>query len=218
MDLRIEITYKTPKGIETTLSSEEMEEGKALMIAEDLERTGRTKNLTFIDSDAHTWTIKELKKYMKGIQTEPHHITVYFDGGFDRETRKSGLGIAIYYEQNGKSYRLRKNALVDELGTNNEAEYAALHLALKELELLGVRHLPAKFVGDSQVVINQLSGEWPCYEQELNKWADRIENKLEQLDVKPDYEFVSRKGNKEADHLATQALKEIEVEGTVEIS
>jgi ribonuclease HI len=217
MNVRIELTYQTPKGTETTFTSDEMRAGKAMLIAEDLEKTGRTKNLIFIDGYENTWTLKELKEYMKGIQTEPHNVTVYFDGGFDIETRRSGLGCAIYYEQNGKAFRLRKNALIEEIDTNNEAEYAAFNLGLQELELLGVHHLPVTFVGDSQVVINQLNGEWPVFEEELSKWADRIENKLMELGINPDYELISRKRNREADHLATQALKEIEITSTIEL-
>ncbi|MDC3413526.1 ribonuclease H family protein [Aquibacillus sp. 3ASR75-11] len=217
MNVKMEVSYQTPKGTQTTLNSDEMRVGKAILIAEDLERTGRAKNVTFIDSHENTWTLKELKIYMKGIQTEPHNVTVYFDGGFDLKTKRSGLGCTIYYEQNGKSFRLRKNALVEELDTNNEAEYAAFHLGLQELDLLGVHHLPVTFVGDSQVVINQLNGEWPCLEEELSKWADRIENKLDQLGIHPHYQFVSRKRNREADQLAAQALKEIEITSTIEI-
>lgn len=218
MNVRIQYTYKTPKGVETVFSSEEMSGEKALLIAEDLERTGRMKHLAFLDSGDRTWTLKELKKYMKGIETEPHNVTVYFDGGFDLETKTSGLGCAIYYEQNGKSFRLRKNALVNHLDTNNEAEYAALHLGLNELEQLGVHHLPVRFIGDSQVVINQLSGEWPCTEAELNRWADRIEAMQKKLGLTPSYNFVSRKNNQEADQLATQALKGVEITSTIEQS
>lgn len=217
MNVRIEVTYKTKKGLETAFSSDEMRAGKALIIAEDLERTGRTKSIVFIDSQETTWNMKELNKYLEGIQTEPHNVTVYFDGGFDRYTYRSGLGCAIYYEQNGKQYRLRKNALVAELKTNNEAEYAAFHLALQELEFLGVHHLPVTFIGDSQVVINQLTGEWPCIEEELNNWADRIEAKMVHLGIAPEYEAISRKDNREADHLASQALKGIEITSTIEI-
>jgi ribonuclease HI len=218
MNVRIQYTYKTPKGAETVFSSEEMSGEKALLITEDLERTGRMKNLVFLDSEDRTWTLKELKKYMKGIETEPHNVTVYFDGGFELETKKSGLGCAIYYEQNGKSFRLRKNALVSNLDTNNEAEYAALHLALNELEQLGVHHLPVRFVGDSQVVINQLTGEWPATEAELNRWADRIEALQQKLGITPSYDFVSRKKNQEADQLASQALKGVEITSTIEQS
>ena len=51
--------------------------------------------------------------------------------------------------------------LLAELTSNNEAEYAALYLSLQELDLLNVHHLPVRFIGDSQVVINQMGGEWP---------------------------------------------------------
>lgn len=217
MNIRLELIYKTSKNTETTFISEEMSAEKAILIAEDLERTGRIKHLVFVDNHDSSLTLKELKKYVEEIETEPHNITVYFDGGFDVKTKTSGLGCAIYYEQSGKSFRIRKNALVEELDTNNEAEYAALHLALKELELLGVHHLPVQFVGDSQVVINQLNGEWACMEEVLNRWADRIESKLTQLGITPEYELISRKKNREADQLATQALKEIEIQSKTEI-
>ncbi|MFD2924414.1 reverse transcriptase-like protein [Halobacillus naozhouensis] len=216
MKVRIECTYKTAKGTNAAFRSEEMNASKGIVIAEDLERTERGKNLLFIDSYENTWNLKELKEFMKEVETEPHNITIYFDGGFNLETRRSGLGCAIYYEQNGKSLRLRRNALVQELNTNNEAEYAALHLGIRELDHLHVHDLPVRLVGDSQVVINQLNGEWPCLEEELSKWADRIEGKLSQMGLQPEYELISRKKNREADKLASQALKEIEITSTIE--
>ncbi|MFD1362491.1 ribonuclease H family protein [Lentibacillus salinarum] len=217
MDVRVVLTYTTPKGTETVFWSDEMPAAKALLLAEDLEKTGRAKQLRFIDKYDSNWTMKELKKQMEVIQTEPHEVTVYFDGGFDRETKRSGLGCVIYYEQNGKSWRLRKNALVEELETNNEAEYAALHLAIQELLLLEVHHQAVTFSGDSQVVINQLKGEWPCYEQVLNQWADRIEDELDQAGIDPEYVAISRKHNQEADRLASQALKGVDVTSTREV-
>lgn len=217
MNVRIQIAYKTPKGLEASFVSEELRAEKAIIIAEDLEKTGRIKQLNFSDSQDSTWTIKELKKFLKGIETEPHDATIYFDGGFDLQSQKSGLGCVIYYQQNGKSYRLRKNALIDSLDSNNEAEYAALYFCLNQCEALGIRHQTINIFGDSQVVINQMKGEWPCAEAELNKWGDRIETKLEQLGLKPSYEFVSRKGNQEADQLASQALRDIEISGTIEV-
>ncbi|QDP39841.1 ribonuclease H family protein [Radiobacillus deserti] len=217
MDVRIELTYQTPKGAETSFTSEEMQAAKALLLAEDLEKTGRAKQIEFVDHLDHSWSLKELKKYLKGIETEPHNITIYFDGGFDKYSNKSGLGCAVYYEQNGKSWRLRKNALVEELQTNNEAEYAALFLAIQELELLGAHHLPIKIIGDSQVVINQLSEDWPVYEETLLKWIERIEKKLEELGFSATYKHVQRNKNKEADQLASQALNGIEITGTIEL-
>lgn len=217
MKLTIEWTYKTPKGAMTVFRSEPMSALHALMIAEDMERTGRVKSMEILDEYDSTWMIKELKKYLKEMETEPHNVMVYFDGGFDIQTKGSGLGVVIYYEKDGKSYRLRRNAYVSELDSNNEAEYAAFHLSLVELELLEVHHQTVRFVGDSQVVINQLNGEWPAYEQNLASWADKIDAKLQQLGIKPEYELVPRKQNSEADRLATQAIHGTEITGEIEL-
>lgn len=217
MNVLIEWIYRLSRGSETVFRSEEMPAAQALVIAEDLERTGRTKNVTFIDRFDSTWTVKEMKGYLKGIETEPHNITVYFDGGFDLATSKAGLGCVIYYEQSGKSYRLRRNAPSADLTSNNEAEYAALYLGIQELDLLNVHHLPVQFIGDSQVVINQLTEEWPTLENVLSGWADRIEQKLKDLGIQPEYKLVQRKLNSEADRLATQALNGISITATSEV-
>ncbi len=216
MNVIIEWLYRTPKGAETVFRSVEMTAAQAMLLAEDMEKTGRTKSVKFIDQFDSSWTVKEMKGYLKGIETEPHNVTVYFDGGFDLETKASGLGCVIYYEQSGKSYRLRQNAAFGGLTSNNEAEYAALHLCLQALEVLNVHHLPVRFVGDSRVVINHMMEEWPVIEQNLYSWADRIEAKVKALGIAPEYELVSRNANKEADRLATQALKGIEICATVE--
>lgn len=217
MYIRIEWIYKTPKGTEASFSSEEMPAAHALLIVEDMDKTRRVKKLTLIDRHDSTWTVKELKNYLKGIETEPHNVTVYFDGGFDLTSKTSGLGCVIYYEQSGKSFRLRRNVFANEHISNNEAEYAALHLSIHELELLNVHHLPVKFIGDSQVVIKQMTEEWPTLEKGLLGWAERIDKKLKDLGIQAEYELVPRKLNAEADRLATQALNGIEITATSEV-
>ena len=217
MKVQIEWVYGKTKGEEVTFHSEEIEASKAISIAEDLLKTGRSKKVVFIDQFEGLWTVKEMKAYLKEIETEPHNIIVYFDGGFDRATETAGLGCVIYYDQNKKSYRLRRNARVVGLKSNNEAEYAALHLCLQELEYLNVHHLPVRIIGDSRVVINHLMEEWPAIEKNLSDWADKIEAKMETLSVYPDYYLVNRNANKEADQLATQALKGIEITATSEV-
>ena len=129
----------------------------------------------------------------------------------------SGLGVAIYYEQNQTYWRIRKNAVLQQLESNNEAEYAAFYEALMELENLGVHHQSCVFKGDSLVVLNQLSGEWPCYEEPLNRWIDRIEDKLKKLHLRPVYEPISRKDNQEADRLASQALNGEEISSKLQL-
>ncbi len=217
MKVRIEWNYGKTKGENVTFHSDEIEAVQALSIAMDLQKTGRTKTITFIDRFDSSWTVKEMKEYLKEIETEPHNIIIYFDGGFDRATRTAGLGCVIYYDQNGKSYRLRKNAQVTGLKSNNEAEYAALHLCIKELEFLNVHHLPIRIIGDSRVVINHLMEDWPAIEKNLSDWADKIEAKMDSLNVYPDYYLVNRNANKEADRLATQALNGTEIMATSEV-
>lgn len=218
MKLRIEWTYKISKGQETTFSSTDMPAETAIAIAEDLEKTGRVKNLQFVDRFDSSWTVKELKAYMKGIETEPHNAMVHFDGGYERTSRSAGLGCVIYYEQNGKSYRVRANAKRDELTSNNEAEYAALYFCLQELEYLGVHQLPVCFSGDSRIVINGMNSEWPAVEEQLTSWIKRIEQKMAELGIQPEYRLIPRKINAEADKLATQALNGIVISASSEIS
>lgn len=217
MKITIEYTFDY-KGLSTIFHSDEVTVAHAISIAEQLEKTGRAKNITFTDQHDSTWSMKELKKYLKEMETEPSNVTVYFDGGYDRENRLSGLGCVIYFEQNRKSYRIRKNVKVDGLQSNNEAEYAALSFAITELEFLGVHHQTVRFIGDSQVVMNQMSGEWPVYEKDLARWADEIDEKLNKIGVHPGFELVPRNENKEADHLATQALHDIVIDGKIELN
>ena len=216
MQVIIEWTYRTPNGQVAVFRSEEMSAEHAVIFALDIGKTGRVKEVIFVDQHDSSWTMKELKTYLKGIETEPHNISIYFDGGFDWDTKLAGLGCVIYYDQNGKSYRLRKNAFVEGLISNNEAEYAALYLCLLELEILGVHHLPVHILGDSRVVINQLTEEWAVIEEDLYSWADKIEAKLDSLRLQPQYELISRKLNDEADQLAAQAMDGIEILATIE--
>ncbi|WP_245835667.1 reverse transcriptase-like protein [Virgibacillus ndiopensis] len=186
------------------------QESMEIVIA-DIEKTGRVKELVVIDEMGNEWTQKEFSKLKETIEQEPHDIVVYFDGGFDWHTGTAGLGVVIYYQKSNKKYRLRVNQQIKEMETNNEAEYAALHFAVIKLEEMGVHHLPCTFRGDAQGVLKQLEGVWPCYEENLNAWLDRIEDKLGDLGIKPTYEAIGRNENKEADRLATQALNRVEI-------
>lgn len=218
MKIRIEWSYKIPKGRETIFVSEEMPAETALLIAEDLEKTGRSKALHFVDQFDSKWSIKEMKVYIKEIETEPHNVIVYFDGGYDRDTKEAGLGCSIYYDQNGKTYRRRVNQKLDKLSSNNESEYAALYFTLQELEQLEVHHLAVRFIGDSRIVINGMKQEWAISEDSLTSWIARIEEKQTVLGIQAEYELVPRKANSEADKLATQALKGISIVAVSEIN
>ncbi|QOY34810.1 reverse transcriptase-like protein [Anaerobacillus isosaccharinicus] len=218
MKIRMEIFYKPKNGTnQYELSTDFMPVQEALFLSEDLEKTGRIAKLNFLDETDASWLKKHLKKYLESLKEEPHNVLIYFDGGYNEEQRLSGVGVSIYYEQNDKYFRLRKNDRLEQLNSNNEAEFAALFAAINELENLGVHHLPITVKGDSLVVINQAKGEWPCYEEEHIRWLDRIEAKIKELGLTVTFEAISRSENKEADHLATQALAETFIDATSEV-
>lgn len=217
MKVKLKWLYKGKKTEELELESNWTTQDSLEKLIVDIEKTGRVKELTVIDEMGNEWTQKEFNKLKETIEHEAHDVVVYFDGGFDHTTGSAGLGVAIYYQKNHIRYRLRTNQFIRAMETNSEAEYAALHYAVKQLEEMGVHHLPCTFKGDAQGILKQLEGEWPCYEENLNAWLDRIEVKLEKLGIKPDYEAISRKENKETDRLATQALNGVEINSEIEL-
>lgn len=215
MKVYIKWTYKHKKNPSCTFQSDLLNGKDALLISEDLERTGRVKAIEFYDEQELMWTKKELNKLLTEIKEEPQDVHIFFDGGFMKEERISGLGIVIYYKQNDKRYRRRVNTILEELSSSNEAEYAAFYESIRILEEMGVHHQTCTFSGDSQVVLNQLSGEWTCFDDLFNRYLDRIEEKMKSLGIMPIYNPISRKENKEADSLASQALQGIKINSEV---
>lgn len=216
MNGSIEWLFRMKNGTEVKCSSEPLSAAQAVLFAEDLEKTGRAKQIIFIDSFDSSWTLKELRNYTKEIETEPHQISIFFDGGFDWQTKTAGLGCVIYYEQNGKSYRLRKNRRMTGLVSNNEAEYAALYFCLQQLIDMQAHGQPIEISGDSRVVIQHLNEQWPVIEETLYSWADKIDALLAKQKLQPRYELISRKANKEADRLAAQAMDGVEISAVME--
>ncbi|WP_462411972.1 reverse transcriptase-like protein [Neobacillus sp. Marseille-QA0830] len=211
MKYRLEWMHKLKSGEKVQFSSEWVSGETAIQTGEELEASGKVTDLYFYDENGTSWIMKEMKKLLTEIEEDPHDITIYFDGGFQKETNQAGLGVVAFFKQGKKKYRIRANQLFEEMETNNEAEYAAFYFSLNILEELGVHHLTCEFKGDSQVVLKQLEGEWPCYEETLNSWLDRIEEKMKSLNIKPKYTVIPRNDNKEADRLATQALQGKEI-------
>ncbi len=207
MQMKIRFRYKSKTSTEIWFESDWFPRKETIIHVDDLEKTGRVIDLLIEDEMGNTWTRKEYLRLNQELEKEPENITVYFDGGFDLNSSLSGLGMVIYYDKGGESFRIRKNERLEELENNNEAEYASLFNALLLLEEIGVKQTPCVIKGDSQVVLKQLEGEWPCYEEELNRWLDRIEKQIKKLGIKTKLEVLNRNENKEADKLASQALQ-----------
>jgi ribonuclease HI len=217
MKIRLEWDYTPLKTKQSFfMKSDWMSVASALMIHDDLEKTGRLKRIDFLDEQDTSWTKKQLVKFLKQFETEPHDVHAYIDGGYDVTTRSAGIGLAIYYKQNNKDWRIRFNDTLELLEDNNEAEYAALHRLLMQLTEMNVHHQTVRIHSDSMIVVNQASGEWPCYEEHYLKWLNRIDQAAQKLGLTLEYELIDRSLNKEADQLATQALEGIEIESVIE--
>ncbi|WP_185971098.1 reverse transcriptase-like protein [Alkalicoccobacillus porphyridii] len=215
--LRIEWYYKLPKRSHTYwMKTELLSVHEALLLEEDLIRTGRASSIEFYDEQDKEWTKKEIHSYLKAMETEPHEIEAYIDGGYEIASRRAGLGIVVYYKQSGQSFRYRVNEQFDFISNNNEAEFAALGFLLKVCEEIGIHHQRMIIKTDSKNLYHQASGEWPCYEKELSDWLDRVDASVQKLGLTPQYELISREQNKEADRLATQALESIDIQGIKE--
>lgn len=211
------IQYRTKNSFVHPFQSQQLTLDETISLIEDLELTRRIKSYEVTDEHDSSWTLKELKKFQQELSEEPHHIQIYFDGNYNQITYEAGVGFVIYYEQNGERYRIRKNRYMTHMTSNNEVEYAALYAAVEELSWLGVRSQTISIYGDSQVVIKQMSGDWPVYEQKLESWADKIDALLRKRKLDADYTHINRSENKEANQLATQALSKINIEATTKI-
>jgi ribonuclease HI/probable phosphoglycerate mutase len=87
--------------------------------------------------------------------------------------------------------------------TNNQAEYAAVIVALEEAHKLGADELLLK--ADSELVVKQLSGQYRV----KNAGLAPLYAKVKALEVKfksVKYRYVPREHNREADALANRAL------------
>jgi len=87
-------------------------------------------------------------------------------------------------------------------GTNNEAEYSGLLLAIYTAVELGADELQVR--SDSKLVVNQMNGSWAIHKNHLKGYADeahRAKSPLRAFSIK----WVPREQNEEADRLSRVA-------------
>jgi ribonuclease HI len=126
---------------------------------------------------------------------------VKFDGG----VRPTNPGpAAIGYILEGDDWSEEGNEHIGE-STNNQAEYRSLIRGLEVASEKGCTQIVAK--GDSQLVVNQVRGEWNLNEPELRPLRDRAQELAEEFDSF-EIQHVSRDENWEADELVDQAFSD----------
>ncbi|MCO5568211.1 hypothetical protein L7F22_021907 [Adiantum nelumboides] len=129
--------------------------------------------------------------------------SLYFDGAYKRKVDKVSLGISIQDENGQKVFG--KGLLVENTHSNNEAEYAALALGLERCVSMGIKQL--NVFGDALLLIKQVHGTWTCRNQSLVPRLRRVKELMKRFKAIQLY-HVPRKGNQEADALASEHLQE----------
>ena len=125
--------------------------------------------------------------------------TMNFDGASRGNPGPAGIGAVIFH--NGQEIW----ASCQYIGTktNNQSEYSALILGLKEALTRDIKQLHV--YGDSQLVINQINGIYKVKNvglQELYQEVQELKAKFETIA----FTHIYREFNKRADHLSNMAL------------
>ena len=128
-------------------------------------------------------------------------MTGYFDGASRGNPGEAGAG-AVLFDNDGKEIWSCARYLGAK--TNNEAEYAALILLLEEARQRGIKEL--EIMGDSNLVVKQVSKEWKINFPHLRELAKNAWSLMEGSDIK--LRWVPRAENRRADELSNIAIDE----------
>ena len=136
---------------------------------------------------------------------------LFFDGGtFPLNPGHGGCGAVICLNEKDHSF----SEYLGENVTNNQAEYRGLILGLEKALEMGIKHL--NVYGDSQLVINQVTGEYNCRNTgliPLQRKAQELSNKFNACY----FQWIPREKNSKADEAATKAIKSVVKESVIDI-
>ena len=139
--------------------------------------------------------------------TKNEKVIVYVDGGSRGNPGPSAVGVVVLNEtgQKIKEYAHK----LEEISTNNEAEYEAVIFSLKKLrQLFGkekTMKLDVEFKLDSELIASQLGGKYKIIEERMQMLFMKVWNLKFGFD-KISFKSIPREENKRADELVNQAL------------
>ena len=137
---------------------------------------------------------------LRFLQRRPKKLIIYCDGGIGDKGDGAGLGVVIR-DTEGDVLALAKRKLPPM--TNNEAEYAALVLALEGARRFRPRELEIRM--DSEIVVGQMRGYFAVRSPALKPWhsrACRLVRRFKAVTLR----HIPREANRLADALANEAL------------
>jgi probable phosphoglycerate mutase len=133
----------------------------------------------------------------------PQQLVIYCDGGIGDRRQGTGLGVVIR-DPNDEIIGLVKQSLPPM--TNNEAEYAALVLALQTVQRFKPRTL--QIYMDSDIVVGQMLGRFAVRSMALKRWHSQACRLVRHFEAVT-FTHIPRAENRLADALANEALTAI---------
>ena len=128
-------------------------------------------------------------------------LEIFIDGACSGNPGKAGIGVVINHQ--GKTVKEVSKAIGE--ATNNVAEYSALVYALQEALVMKAREL--QVFTDSELLFRQVTGAYKVKNEKLKFLFDQVKCLMNGFD-RIDINHVRREKNKQADKLATDAIKE----------
>lgn len=128
---------------------------------------------------------------------------IYCDGGARGNPGPAAIGIVIKNEH---------KEVVSEFGriigvaTNNQAEYQAVLAAIKWLRENGQPPIEAEFCLDSQLIVEQLNGNYKVKNLALKMWYNKVRELIMVLGGRVVFQAIPRAENHQADKLVNLAL------------
>lgn len=145
-----------------------------------------------------------MRWFNRNNRTHNRHNRTYIvqsDGALTGDGSRVGLGVLI---RDGHGRIIRWLSRRAQGMTNNEAEYAALCLAL---ETLAEEQPEAVHVySDSEIVVNQMRGRFQVHSPDLRQWHRRACQLARRIPTVT-YTHIPRERNQLADALANEALQ-----------
>ncbi len=132
---------------------------------------------------------------------EDLHAVLYIDGASRGNPGMAGAGVWMTNGSGKKRLEISRS-----LGhkTNNEAEYWALLLGLREAKRLGVRSV--QVFTDSELIERQVNGSYRVKHPNLKGLHKMVSQTLEEFSSFT-IQSIPREENQEADRLANQAIE-----------
>jgi ribonuclease HI len=134
---------------------------------------------------------------MTSTSTSTQQYVLYFDGGSSGNPGPAGSGSVLYDEAGVEIWA--DSYYVGDWETNNTAEYTGLLRGLEEIVSRDIQNV--RILGDSQLVIRQMKGEYKVsspHLQVLHAKAQDLVTRVPQID----WQHIPRALNKRADALS----------------